>query len=202
MDEPLEEGVDVRLVSVGRLRANEHNPNDMKYKAFNLLVEHIKQDGRMNQPVLVVPIGGDEDHDFEIVDGEHRWRAAQAAGLQNIAVVVVNYDQDQSKMRSISFNQIKGEYIPLKMAKLLADLQDRHSAEEIQRMTGIQEDEFKSLAELLEVTNYNFDDSPIVSSVGVDRPIEVNIFLLPDDHNDYKAAMIKEIGRASCRERV
>jgi ParB family chromosome partitioning protein len=97
------------------------------------LVDTIKAEG-MNQPVLVRErMGGG----FEIVDGGHRWKAARMAGLKRIAVVLVKLDNTKAKVRAISFNHMRGQAVPIKLARLIVDLQKEYIDAEIKRMTGI-----------------------------------------------------------------
>lgn len=178
---------DVRLVPVANIEVNDWNPNAMDMETFNILVETVRAEG-MNQPVLVRE-KKDEPDRYELIDGEHRFKASRAAGIKNIMVIVVPYTDDMAKMRTISMNHIKGEYIPLKMAKLLAELQESYSEEEIRRMTGVKEDEFTNLINLLDVPEPVFEGSVEISSMEVIRPIPVNILLMPDEHESYEAAM-------------
>lgn len=178
---------DVRVVDVASIEVNEWNPNAMDMETFNILVETVRAEG-MNQPVLVREKPGEEGT-YQLVDGEHRFKASKAAGLKKIMVIVVPYSDDMAKMRTISMNHIKGEYIPLKMAKLLAELQETYSEDEIRRMTGVREEEFANLINLLDVPEPVFEGSVEISSMEVIRPIPVNILLMPDEHESYESAM-------------
>lgn len=185
---------DVRVVDVASIEVNEWNPNAMDMETFNILVETVRAEG-MNQPVLVREKPGEEGT-YQLVDGEHRFKASKAAGLKKIMVIVVPYSDDMAKMRTISMNHIKGEYIPLKMAKLLAELQETYSEDEIRRMTGVREEEFANLINLLDVPEPVFEGSVEISSMEVIRPIPVNILLMPDEHESYESAMNLAIAMA------
>ena len=178
---------DIRVVPVADIEVNDWNPNAMDMETFNILVETVRKEG-MNQPILVREKQG-EAGKFELIDGEHRFKASKAAGLQKIVVIVVPYSDSMAKVRTISMNNIRGEYIPLKMAKLLAELQEEYSEEEIRRMTGVKEEEFANLLNLLDVPEPVFEGSVEISSMEVTRPIPVNILLMPDEHESYEAAM-------------
>lgn len=178
---------DIRVVPVADIEVNDWNPNAMDMETFNILVETVRKEG-MNQPILVREKQG-EAGKFELIDGEHRFKASKAAGLQKIVVIVVPYSDSMAKVRTISMNNIRGEYIPLKMAKLLAELQEEYSEEEIRRMTGVKEEEFANLLNLLDVPEPVFEGSVEISSMEVTRPIPVNILLMPDEHESYESAM-------------
>lgn len=178
---------DIRVVLVADIEVNDWNPNAMDMETFNILVETVRQEG-MNQPILVREKPGESDK-YELIDGEHRLKASKAAGLLKIVVIVVPYSDSMAKVRTVSMNNIRGEYIPLKMAKLLVELQEEYSEEEIRRMTGVREEEFANLLNLLDVPEPVFEGSVEISSMEVTRPIPVNILLMPDEHESYEAAM-------------
>ena len=56
------------------------------------LTESIRRNGVM-QPILVRALGDDQ---YEIVAGERRWRAAQAAGLSEIPVLIRELSDEQA----------------------------------------------------------------------------------------------------------
>lgn len=182
--------INIKLVQISDIETNDYNPNVMEKETFDLLVDHIQDDGHMVQPVLVRenPTGKTP---YMLVDGEHRFSASAKAGLKDIMVVVVPYDEVTAKIRTISMNSLRGNYVPMKMANLLHELQKKYSKSELHRMTGIHEDEMESLATLLEVPDIDFSDSPTISSSDVERPIAVNIMLMPDEHSAYTDAMVK-----------
>lgn len=182
-------GLDIRAISIDKIEENDWNPNAMEMELFNTLVEQVEAEG-MIQPVLVIAKPNTLD-EYIVVDGAHRYRAAKMAGMEKIAVVVMDYSPDMAKFRTISMNRIRGQYIPLKMAKLLASLQESYTPTEIRRMTGIQEDEFKSIASLLEMPEINFDDAPTISMDKVSPPIQITLLLMPEEYTDFEAAMIK-----------
>jgi len=186
-DEVLRTGVDIRVLPVTNIKFNDYNPNDMEVEVFNLLVEHVKTGG-MHQPILVRK---DSEGGYSVVDGEHRLRASINAGLDEVVVVVVDYDDDMAKFKTISMNEIRGEYIPLKMAKLLVDLSERFDQAHIARMTGLTEDTMRSLSDLLDVPSIDFDSDATITSLDVSRPIPIHLMLMPDEHGPYEEAMIK-----------
>ena len=70
----------VDLVQRGRFQPRR----DFNPEALEELANSIRAQGLM-QPIVVRPIGGER---YEIIAGERRWRAAQMAGLGEIAVIV------------------------------------------------------------------------------------------------------------------
>lgn len=182
--------IEIQMVEVSDIETNDYNPNAMEKEIFEILVDTVKTEG-MLQPILVRPSPHEDGPKFMVVDGEHRYLAAEKAGLKKIAVVVVPYDEDMSKIRTISMNRLRGEYIPLRMAKLIVDLQQEYTEDQIRQMTGLGKEEFMGLQSLLDVPEIDFGDSPAISSNAVAQPISVTIMLMPDEHEAYHAAMVK-----------
>jgi ParB/RepB/Spo0J family partition protein len=183
------DAVDFRLVEVDTITPNDYNPNDMEAEFFEAIVAQVKEEG-MNQPVLV-RVDPENEGRYLIVDGEHRWRASKIAGKQKVGVIVVPFDETQAKVRTLSMNSLRGQNIPIKLARLLVDLNKTYSAKEIRAMTGIGEDEQTSVLKLLQVPDFNPSDGIKITANDVERPISVSIMLMPDEHGAYTTAVKK-----------
>ena len=78
-------GPGVARLAVADIAANPHQPRrHFDSAAMDDLVSSVKAHGVL-QPILVRPVAGGR---FEIIAGERRWRAAQAAGLHEMPAVV------------------------------------------------------------------------------------------------------------------
>lgn len=78
-------GPGVARLSVADIAANPHQPRrNFDATAMEDLIASVKAHGVL-QPILVRPVA---DGRFEIIAGERRWRAAQAAGLHEMPAVV------------------------------------------------------------------------------------------------------------------
>lgn len=180
---------DFRVVDIADVQPNEYNPNDMEAEYFEALVEAVKQEG-MNQPVLVREDPANPGK-FLIVDGENRYRASKVVGYKRLPVIVVPLSENMAKVRTLSYNQLRGQNIPIKLARLMVDLYKEFSPVDIRRMTGIGEDEQTNVMELLKVPDFNPSDGIKITTQDVDRPISVNLMLMPDEHGAYTTAMKK-----------
>lgn len=185
----MDESIDFRLVPIDTVEPNEYNPNDMEAEFFEAIVQQVKEEG-MNQPVLV-RVNPEKNGYFLIVDGEHRWKASKIAGKKMLPVIVVPFDEKKSKVRTLSMNNLRGQNIPIKLARLLVDLHKDYSEAEIRRMTGIGEDAQKSVLSLLDVPDFNPSDGIKMTANDVERPISVSLLLLPDENTAYTTAMKK-----------
>lgn len=181
--------IDFRMVDIDALDKNSYNPNDMEAEFFEAVTGQVKAEG-MNQPILVRPDPVATGR-FVIVDGEHRWKASKVAGKKRIAVIVVPYDEKTAKVRTLSMNNLRGQNIPIKLARLLVDLHKEFSPADIRKMTGIGEDAQTSVLELLKVPDFKPGDGVKLTANDVERPISVQIGLFPDEHKAYSNAIKK-----------
>lgn len=79
----------VARLAVADIAPNPHQPRrQFKPEAMDELIASVRAHGVL-QPILVRPIAGNR---FEIIAGERRWRAAQAAGLHEMPAVVRDLD--------------------------------------------------------------------------------------------------------------
>jgi len=125
-------------VSVDDIKPNEYNPNVMTKRVFNVLVENIKEEGEMLQPILVT-------QDYVIIDGEHRWRASKEAGIEVIPIMVTETGEEEAKLKTIAFNKIRGEYDVDDYTELLKDLSESLDYKEIADSTSIFVADIKAL---------------------------------------------------------
>ena len=183
------DNIDIRMVGIDDIEGNKWNPNSMEAEFFEALTTEVKANG-MPQPILVRP-HPEKEGKFEIVDGEHRWKSSKIAGKKRIAVVVVPYTETEAKVRTLAMNGLRGQNIPIRLARLLVDLHKEYSPLQIRQMTGIGEEEQVSVLDLLKVPDFKPGDGVKLSAQDVERPIGVNLLLMPDEHQSYTVAMKK-----------
>jgi hypothetical protein len=109
--------LEVISVPIGFLKPNPWNPNVQDSFIFEKEKESIRRFG------FVVPITVREMGDsWEIIDGEHRWKAAKELGYLSIPVIVIDVTEEEAKQLTIVLNETRGEANPEKLKALLADL--------------------------------------------------------------------------------
>ncbi len=54
----------------------------MTDEQFNSLVEDFKENGFVGQPIII-------DDNYEIIDGEHRWRASKMCGFKKVPTIKI-----------------------------------------------------------------------------------------------------------------
>lgn len=93
------DGSRVWQINIAKLAANKKQPRKVfTQDALKELAASIKEKGIL-QPIVARPAG---DGNFEIIAGERRWRAAQAAGLHEVPVIVkASADQDALELALI-----------------------------------------------------------------------------------------------------
>lgn len=112
---PLER-LEVVTVPIDAIKPNEYNPNRQGDHEFELLCRSMREDG-FTQPVVV------QRATNEIVDGEHRWRAAQAIGMTALPVVYVDMSAEQMKIATLRHNRARGSEDIDRAAEVLRDLE-------------------------------------------------------------------------------
>ena len=119
---------------IEELRPNRYQPrknfNDITQKQ---LVASIKSTGII-QPIVVRKI----DNGYEIIAGERRWRAAQAAGLKDVPIVIREATDMQAAEMSLIENIQREELNPLEEANAYVTLIEtfKLSQEEISSRAG------------------------------------------------------------------
>ena len=109
------EKLNVEYINLDSLKPNDYNPNRQSDHDFELLLRSMEEDG-FTQPVVV-------NQDLVIVDGEHRWRAANTLGIKQIPIVKVNMSKEQMRISTIRHNRARGSHDVQLEAEVLRDLQ-------------------------------------------------------------------------------
>jgi hypothetical protein len=114
---------------------NPDNPNQQDDKTFNALVDSIETDG-WRVPVNAVWVEGRGK--YEIVAGEHRWRAAKVIGCKVpvIALPPEEFDQDRRDWNLVKDNILTGALNPEKFAALYDRMVKKYDGEVLQALMG------------------------------------------------------------------
>lgn len=139
---------DVQSIPVAAVDYEEGNPNEMSAAAMEALRSDIRENGFI-QPV-VVRRDGDR---FRMVDGQHRHEIVAELGYATIPAVVIEADDDEGVMRLLTTNKLRGEFVPVKFALMLADLAERIPEEEITRRLGMETAEMRDALKLADFTD-------------------------------------------------
>lgn len=130
--------LDVQHIPVTDIQPDKDNPNEMSDSAYAALKAEI-QDHGYTQPILVRPVGSG----YELIDGEHRWRAVSEIGFATVPAVVIDADDDDAKIRLLAMNRLRGKFVPIKVAYVLADLAQRIPEAELRKRLGMSDNELQ-----------------------------------------------------------
>ncbi len=137
-------------IPVERIRSGPHQPRrQFDPEALDELARSIRAHGVV-QPVLVRPAGKDR---YELVAGERRWRAAQAAGLDKVPAVVREVTDEAALAIAIVENIQREDLTPLEeargLARLIEEFEMTHQA--VARAVGRSRPAVSNLLRLLEL---------------------------------------------------
>lgn len=134
------EALKVEYVPTDTVKPNRYNPNRQSDKDFDLLLRSMREDG-FTQPIIAQRATG------EIVDGEHRWRAAREIGLTEIPVVLVDMTDEQMRVATLRHNRARGSEDVDLSAKVLRDLRELGALDWAQDSLMIDDKELNTLLE-------------------------------------------------------
>lgn len=112
-------------VKITEVSPNDFNPNRQTDQEYSDLVESIRQTGPEyleKDPILVRPV----DSSYEIVDGEHRWKACAELGFEEIYVEVEELTRDEAKRRCVIRNKDRGTLWYYKVSENLNEDWERY----------------------------------------------------------------------------
>jgi len=109
-------------IAVNRIHANPWNPNVQSSRVEQATRESIATFGFVD-PVTVRPHPDMPGH-FQIIDGEHRWRAAQDLQIATVIAVVLDVGDAEAKKLTVILNETRGKADQVDLAVLLEDLRE------------------------------------------------------------------------------
>lgn len=141
---------EIIMIDPLKVNPNSYNPNLMTDEQFNSLVADFQENGWIGQPVIVAK---KKNGKLEIIDGFHRWKAGMALGFTKIPVTIFEpKDDDHQKIVTIAMNSKRGEMSPLKLSKLVTELSQKYSMQELSTKLGFSMGDLKDQLALNQVT--------------------------------------------------
>jgi ParB family chromosome partitioning protein len=141
---------DFQSIGVGLISPSRYQPRKtMDEGAVARLAESIKRSGLM-QPVIVRPVGAGK---YELVAGERRWRAAQAAGLTSVPALVRPMSDEQSAEWGLVENVQREDLNPMERAWALKALGEKFALQQAQlaERVGLERSTVANLIRLCEL---------------------------------------------------
>lgn len=139
-----------RSLPVDQLFPNPDQPRrQFNAEALDELKESIKSKGVI-QPLIVRPRGSAANQ-YEIVAGERRWRAAQAAGVHDVPVVIRDFSDEDVLEIAIIENIQRADLNPIEEAAGYEQLMSRfgHTQEKLANALGKSRSHIANLLRLL-----------------------------------------------------
>ncbi len=112
-------------IPVARVRRFKDQPRrHFGRVALQELADSIKAVGQIVPAVVRAVDDGDKDHDYELIDGERRWRACSLAGVATLKAVVDTDDKALQFRKSVAANFAREDHTPLEIAEAIKVLRE------------------------------------------------------------------------------
>jgi ParB family transcriptional regulator, chromosome partitioning protein len=123
----------LREIPVAEITPNPRQPRArIDETRFAELVDSVRREGVV-QPILVRGAA----HGWELIAGERRWRAAQAAGLKSVPALVRDADDRTSLALALVENIVRADLDPVEQARGYARLQDEFGLSHAEVATAV-----------------------------------------------------------------
>lgn len=177
---------------------NAYNPNIMPEDKLVQLRKIIKTQGYWQ--FIVARKHPTLEGKYEIIDGEHRWQAMKdEPEFQDPQyVVVVESDDDLSKIQTINFNSLRGEMDSVKVASIIHDLLQNTTMAELEKNLGMTQEEIKNYDEMatFDFEKFNIEDDDIPDAPELEQTFPISIELNSSEfalYNDIKATVLTNL---------
>jgi len=81
-------------VDINKVHPNNYNPNVMDEEKFNALMDFCRTNGA--DKLDPVWLRNDGVGKYEIIDGEHRWKAAKEVGWKRLRAFIIDMEQEDA----------------------------------------------------------------------------------------------------------
>jgi len=122
----------VQSIPLGYLVAHPDNANEMSEVNFGKLVRNIKGSG-LYEPLIVRP-SREVKGGFQIINGEHRYRALRKLGYESADCIVWDVDDEQTDILLATLNRLCGSEKLSKKLELLKRLRRRMETQELAKL--------------------------------------------------------------------
>lgn len=198
----------MQMISRDHIRPNDWNANAFDPANYPKLVASIKEKGIL-EPLKVMPDPENEGQ-FLLVDGYHRWRAAGDLGLDDLPCEVWDISPEEAKIRGLQLNYLRGQPVPRRLAELVHDLNGTYSVEDLAKMLPWPPSQLKDSLELLKLpADLRETLDRQAEQDAAEAPVPVTVVLLGKEHTAFQQAMDsakEELGkgarRGQCLERI
>lgn len=134
------------IVPIDKIEPNGWNPNRQDDETFTKELESIRRFGFIS-PIIARRVG----EIYEIIDGEHRWKAAMQLGMTELPVFDISpISEFEARQLTVILNELRGKPEQTKLSELLRGLLSDSSIDELTAVLPYSKDEFGKIAKLPE----------------------------------------------------
>lgn len=134
----------VKFVDINEVKPNRWNPNVLPERHLDQMVKDVKRKGFVGAIIC-----REKGKGYEILDGEHRWRALKIIGAAKCPVILVDYDDTEARLATIRFNRLRGELDMVKLSDLMVVL-DKRLGEDVTNLLSFDAGEVENLLSFAE----------------------------------------------------
>lgn len=143
--------IDVEIVPMEMLKANEYNPNRMPDVEMNMLKECILKYGFL---FPIITAFDKESGKYRIIDGYHRYEVLKRIGAKEVAILNLDLSYHECVQLTVLMNRIKGLHQVELMSDLIVKLEDLGvEDEEICKNLGMEAEEYIRLKQQLGISH-------------------------------------------------
>lgn len=189
------------LIPRDQIRPNPWNANAFDPENYPKLVESIRQRGMMEplkvmrDPCCPTARGGDgnlDDVRYLLIDGYHRWLAADDLGLIELPCEVWEISLEEAKIRGLQMNYLRGQPIPQRLGALLHDLNATFAVEDLAKLLPWSAGEIEQAMDVMRLPP---DIQERLTAEAADQaaiaPVPVTVVLVGPEYQRFEAAMGK-----------
>jgi len=150
----------ITVLKLDQLKPNQYNPNRQTEAEFAENVGEVRRLGRLPKPIVVRRNGDDT---YQIIDGEHGWRAAKEVGLVEVACEIVDADDFEAMLQTFKRN-CSGTNNPVLLGRMFESMKKERnlSLRQLSREINSPESTIRSVVSYAEACRlretYNADD--------------------------------------------
>ena len=136
-------------ILISKIKPNRYQPRShFDQQELQLLTDSVRKEGVL-MPILVRPQGDG----YELIAGERRWRASQAAGLLDIPAVVRDVDDLQALELAIIENEQRDDLTAVESARAYKRLMDEFAftQQQVAESIGVSRVQVSNLIRLLQL---------------------------------------------------
>jgi len=108
----------MKPLPINAIIPNDYNPNEMGSEEYQSLLFDIRDNGKLQYPIVV---RANDNGDFEIVDGFHRWKACKELGWTEILCIIEKLNRVDAQIRNYRVNKERGNLNPFREAQIFSE---------------------------------------------------------------------------------